>query len=237
MDRLWRSNSSVSSKTSVPPDIINEEDHTVEETNFPDFQKWNIPKVDPKSIYRTSWIENTFCSQYRVRTLEQTFSISRTHEKCCMFSKRNINDFLAKKFSYLHIGLVQVAVKTLTRKGINASVLMCLRDARFKKFYDSILGMITASLYDGPVYFNCYLDISLALDDPNIVKALTLNILTSGYDMDEGSKSFALIYCIYYKLLSTQLNPHARIKDPDGKTVLIQCSTPDAKIQVPNMIQ
>ena len=116
MDRLWRSNSSVSSKTSVPPDIINEEDHTVEETNFPDFQKWNIPKVDPKSIYRTSWIENTFCSQYRVRTVEQTFSISRTLEKCCLFSKRNINDFLAKKFSYLHIGLVEVAVKPLTRK-------------------------------------------------------------------------------------------------------------------------
>ena len=46
MDRMWRSNSSVSSKTSCPPDIVNEEDHTVEENEFPDFQKWNIPKVD-----------------------------------------------------------------------------------------------------------------------------------------------------------------------------------------------
>ena len=34
---------------------------------------------------------------------------------------------------------------------------MCLRDARFKNFKDSILGMITASLYDDPIYFNCYL--------------------------------------------------------------------------------
>ena len=100
-----------------------------------------------------------------------------------MFSKRNINDFLAKKFSYLHIGLVQVALKPLTRKGINASVLMCLRDARFKNFKDSILDMITASLYNGPVYFNCYPDISLALDDPNIVKALILNIASSGYNI------------------------------------------------------
>ena len=54
MDRLWRSNSSISSKTSVPPDIINEEDHTMEEMDFPDFQKWNIPKVDHKSIYKTN---------------------------------------------------------------------------------------------------------------------------------------------------------------------------------------
>ena len=153
-----------------------------------------------------------------------------------MFSKRNINDFLAKKFSYLHVGLVQVVVKPLTRKGINASILMCLRDARFKKFYDSILGKIIASLYDGPVYFDCYPDISLALDDPNIVKALTLNVLTSGYDMDEGSKPFALIYHIHYSLLGTQLNSCARIRDPKGKTMLIQCSTPNAKVQISKTI-
>ena len=55
--------------------------------------------------------------------------------------------------------MVQVAVKPLTRKGINASILMCLGDARFKNFKDSILGMIIASMYDGPVHFNCYPDI------------------------------------------------------------------------------
>ena len=50
--------------------------------------------------------------------------------------------------------------------------------------------MITASMYDGPVYFNCYPDLALALDDPNIVKALLLNIASSGYHMEEGSKPF-----------------------------------------------
>ena len=54
-----------------------------------------------------------------------------------------------------------------------------------------------ASLYDGPVYFNCYPDLTLALDDPNIVKALILNIATSGYHMEEGCKPFGLIYRIY----------------------------------------
>ena len=39
---------------------------------------------------------------------------------------------------------------------------MCLCDARFKNFKDSIFGMITASLYDGPVYFSCYPDLTLA---------------------------------------------------------------------------
>ena len=115
---------------------------------------------------------------------------------------------------------------------------MCLRDARFNNFKDSILGMIATSLYDGLVYFNCYPDITLTLDDPNIVKALTLNIASFGYHMEEGSNPFALLYRIYYRLLGTQLNPSARInREPSGKTMLIQCSTFDAKIQVPKMIQ
>ena len=76
------------------------------------------------------------------------------------------------------------------------------------------------------------------MDDPNTVKALTLNIASSGYHMEEGSKPFALIYRIYYRLLGTQLNLSTRInREPSGKTMLIQCSTSDAKIQVPKMIQ
>ena len=61
--------------------------------------------------------------------------------------------------------------------------------------------MIQLSLFNDPVYFDYYLDLTLALDDPNIVKALTFNILTFGYDMDEGSKLLAIIYRIYYRLL------------------------------------
>ena len=37
-----------------------------------------------------------------------------------------------------------------------ASVLVCLCDAGFKNFKDSILGMINVSLCDKPFYFNCY---------------------------------------------------------------------------------
>ena len=70
MDRLWRSNSFVSSRTGCPLDIVNEVDHTIEENEFLDFQKWNIPKVDTKDVYKTRWVENTFYSAYKVRTIE-----------------------------------------------------------------------------------------------------------------------------------------------------------------------
>ena len=42
MDRLWRSNSSISSRTGCSPDIVNEEDHNVDDSEIPDFNKWTI---------------------------------------------------------------------------------------------------------------------------------------------------------------------------------------------------
>ena len=110
MDRLQRSNSSISSRTGCPPNIVNEEDHTVEENEFPDFQKWNIPKVDTKTVYKTSWAENAFHFAYKVRTVEQTFSIQKLMKNAACFLKEILVNFIAKKFSYLHIGLVQVSV-------------------------------------------------------------------------------------------------------------------------------
>lgn len=45
--------------------------------------------------------------------------ISRIHEKCCLFNKKSIHDFLTKGYRFLHIGSVQVAVKPLTRNSVN----------------------------------------------------------------------------------------------------------------------
>ena len=70
-----------------------------------------------------------------------------------------------------------------------------------------------------------------------MLKTLTLNVLTSGYDMEEGSRSLAIIYRIYYRLMKTNLNPQAIFKDPAESTLLIQSSTQDATISIPKMIR
>jgi hypothetical protein len=74
-----------------------------------------------------------------------------------------------------------------------ASVLLCLRDARFIEFNPSLLGMVEANLYNDPIHFNCYPDLTISLDKRWPEKALTLNIEISGYKMLEGSKLLALI--------------------------------------------
>ena len=85
MDRLLRSNSFVSSGSSIPLDIINEEDYSVEENDFTKFKKWCIPKVDTKSIYKISWIWFAFNIEFNVKTVEKTYSISKTHKKMLSF--------------------------------------------------------------------------------------------------------------------------------------------------------
>ena len=96
MERLWRSNSSVSSKTGCPPDIVNEEDHTVEENEIPDFQKWNIPKIDTKAVYKTSWAKSAFHSAYKVRTVEQTFLFQELMKNVSCFLREILVSLLLK---------------------------------------------------------------------------------------------------------------------------------------------
>jgi hypothetical protein len=234
---MWKSTSSVSSRSSLPPDIVNSEQLSFESNDSFNFDKWNIPKISNKDIYSTSWLKSTWKSEYSVRTIEQTFAISGNNSTFQLFNKRFVNDSKNKEYKFLHVGSVQVAVKPLTRLGINASVLLCLRDARFVNFKTSILGMIQSSLFNGPVHFDVFPNLTLSLDDINILKALTLNVLTSGYDMEEGSRPLAIIYRIYYKLMKTNLDPQAVIKSAGQSTLLIQSSTHDANIQIPKMIR
>jgi hypothetical protein len=193
----------------------------------------SIPKLSAKEVYTTSWIKSSFKAEYAVKTVEQTVAIFGNNEKFELFSKRFVNNSLVKGFKFLHIGSVQVAVKPLTRLGINSYVLLCLRDARFLVSQTSILGMIQSSLFNGPIHFDTFPNLTLALNDVNIVNTLTLNVLTSGYNMTKGSKPLAIIYHIYYKLLKTNLNPQAVIKNTGNSTLLIQSSTQDANIRIP----
>ena len=56
--------------------------------------------------------------------------------------------------------------------------------------------------------------------------------------MKEGSKPLAIIYRIYYKLMKTTLDPQSMVEpSPKGHTLLLQASTPDSRLRVPQQIQ
>ena len=141
-----------------------------------------------------------------------------------------------KNFSFIHFGLVQVTIKPLTRQGLNTSVLLCLRYGRFKIYKDALLGMVESSLFQGPIYFNCYSNFAVSLTDETILLTLELDIETSDYNMLEGAQPLVIVYRIYYKLMKTTLEPQALMESPKEKILLLQASTDNSHTRVPTQI-
>ena len=68
--------------------------------------------------------------------------------------------------------------------------------------------------------------------------ALTLNVKTDDYYMKDGLEPLAIIYWIYYKLMKTTLDPQIMVDpSPKGHTLLLQASTKNSRLRVPQQIQ
>ena len=101
----------MSSKT----DIVNKEEVSVfsSEKNW---QNWNLPLVPQNKIYKKSTFSNiSFLSNYTIKTVKRTYSLKQSSETLQLLSRQEIDKNI-KDFSFIHFGLVQVAIKPLTRQ-------------------------------------------------------------------------------------------------------------------------
>ncbi|KAH1253585.1 polyprotein [Glycine max] len=120
--------------------------------------------------------------------------------------------------------------------GIDAAVLMCLRNIRHNQFEDSLIGTVETSLGQGPIYFNCYPNKTVSLMDRNILDSLFLNIHFHGLDMKEGSIPTALIYRIQYKVMNTCAS-RVLLKPQKGETTLFITDMTKANVSLPRKIK
>ena len=58
-----------------------------------------------------------FKTDYHVKTIEQVYGIKKEYEMCYLLSPSAIQKHKDKGHNFLHIGLVQVGVKPLTKRG------------------------------------------------------------------------------------------------------------------------
>ncbi|KAL3527334.1 hypothetical protein ACH5RR_011990 [Cinchona calisaya] len=212
-----RSTQASSSSSSSNPSSLKEE------INFTDLSQsldnWKIPKHPFKDIYKSNkW---SFSTDYSVKTVEQTIPLSLEYDEIKLLSKRSIEIF-KQKYNYLHFGLVQIAAKPLSREGLDTSVLLYLRDARFLDFNDSLLGMVETSLCGGPVYFDYFPNFSVSLSNPNILDSLTLNVKISNYKTKTGSLPVAIIFRLQYKAMNSAFNSGALRTQKKGETILFK---------------
>ena len=198
-------------------------------------KNWEMPKQNIKELYKIGTFE--FKKDYRIKISENTHSIGSETETIELLDQKDLEQIQREKFKILHIGAIQVAVKPLTRLGLDKPICICLRDARHNQFQDSLLGLMQANTSFGPVYFTCYPNLELdCMNDKSIHKALTLNIQTQNYDMDPRSRNILIVYRVYYKVMTSVVNPNCLLSSPKDQTLIWQANEKNSTVIIPKPI-
>ena len=194
-----------------------------------------MPKQNIKELYKIRTFE--FKKDYRIKISENTHSIGFETETIELLDLKDLEQIQKEKFKILHIGAIQVAAKPLTKLGLDKPICICLRDARHNQFQDSLLGLMQANTSFGPVYFTCYPNLELdCMNDKSIHKALTLNIPTQNYDMDPRSRNILIVYRVYYKVMTSAVNPNCLLFSPKDQTLIWQANEKKSTVIIPKPI-
>ncbi len=158
---------------------------------------------------------------YSIKSKEKDIHITKPFEIIKLLTSSSLNKHKAKGYNYIHIRLVQVRIKPLTKEGLNTSILALLRDARFYNFQDSLPSSVESSLCTGPISFECYPNLIVSLNDKNLLHNLVLQIKTHNYKMLLGSIPVALIFKVHYKAMMNAFASKALIHYQKGETLLL----------------
>lgn len=119
--------------------------------------------------------------------------------------------------------MVSVGLNALHRKGQKSYVFSALFDNRWTIFTQDMIGGIEASLSNGPIQYDVYPDFSIALDDPHILKCLTLEIQTQVYEnFHAKEKKCTIFYITCVRFYNTTILTILHSPDKDsGRVTLV----------------
>lgn len=206
-------------------------DHSLEDEEYVEkgtnLVKWKMPKVPTHKIYeeRSKKIFTFSSKDPSIRTTEGQISYGKNGGAFKLYEKAPSSyGGKAKFYNEMNIGLVQIGVKTTTRKiPSEASIILCLRDNRIDKVQDSIIALVESNLRDGPFYFNVFPNINLSLFDSSLTHVLSVHVLVKGFDqLPDGSEPILLTCRTCYKLNPDNFGAEALLESPVGKTVFFQ---------------
>ncbi|KAG5581150.1 hypothetical protein H5410_051777 [Solanum commersonii] len=143
-----------------------------------------------------------------IKTTEETITIDSDNQTFRLLSDNDIAPY-RDIYRFMHIGLVQVAFKTLTLRGLPESFIAALRDGRNHNWKKSLIGTIQTSLAYRPIYVNAYPNLQISLQDENSLSSLMLNVKLHGYDYMPGTENVKG----KEKVAHSSLQPPPKIED------------------------
>ena len=126
-----------------------------------------------------------------------------------------------------------MAIKPLTKLGIEKPICICLRDVS----QNSLLGLMQANTSFGLVYLTCYPNLELdCMNNQSIHKAMTLNVQTQNYEMDPRSRTILIVYRVYYKVMTLVINPNCMLSSHRDQTLIWQANDNNSPVIIPKLI-
>ncbi|PIA34208.1 hypothetical protein AQUCO_03800060v1 [Aquilegia coerulea] len=179
---------------------------------------WDMPRIEPKRIYNIGSFDYKVAMS--IKTVEHTMPINGNKKSIPLITEQDIIRY-RQNYHYIHIGLIQIAVKPLHLKGIDCCFLLALRDARCTNYQKSLMGIMESTTSNGPVYCNIYPNLELSLSDDNIMQSVMMDLDTKGYEFLSGSEILNIAYKIQFKVMNT-LSPNAKLISNKGNTTIIE---------------
>ena len=75
---------------------------------------WSLPRIEIDTIYKIGTFD--FIKAYSCKTHEEVISLQNGLQTIDMIKQSSVNSHLQAKYRFMHIGLVQVAIKPLLKK-------------------------------------------------------------------------------------------------------------------------
>lgn len=176
--------------------------------------KWKYPKTPINKIYDKKIFD--LFPNYTIKDLEETDTFTEHKRDVYIQPLCNLIN-LRRDYKFLHLGLIQVAIKPLARVGIGAPIVVCLRDDRHRDFHSSLLAMVELDSTNGPFYFNCSPNFAVPFKECVVSELLALQIKTNGIPL-------ALTYRVVVKGMHDLENTKALLEYLPGETTYVQGS-------------
>ncbi|KAG5582415.1 hypothetical protein H5410_053042 [Solanum commersonii] len=110
---------------------------------------------------------------------------------------RKIPEKKRKKMNYVHLGGIQILVKSTFKEGINCPIVINLSDERFINAREGNLGIVEGNLAYTKLLFTYYPKYCISLKDADFNDALSLHFQIKRKDLFKPGNHIMSIYYIY----------------------------------------
>ncbi|CAN6876867.1 unnamed protein product [Brassica oleracea var. botrytis] len=128
-----------------------------------------------------------------------------------IISSEAINDKISKmkpshqeKISYIHIGTIQIIVRSTFKKNIDSPIRLVVTDNRIQDENDRIIGIVDSNLKHSVVKFNVVCQYGIPLATKNLNNSIGIIYNFQRHDlMEDGDHPLSITYAVGYALSSS----------------------------------